>query len=181
MPRVCVLLASGFEEIEAITVIDVLRRAEVEVVTAAVGPSPVRGSHRVMVQADKSLAEAAKEDWDMVVLPGGLPGATNLRDDPGVQDLILRQAKAGRKLAAICAAPIVLGRAGLLKGRKATSYPGFQEQLLGVLYQESAVVCDGNITTSRGPGTAMAFALQLVTDLKGKEAADNLRKGMLVE
>jgi len=180
MARVCVLLANGFEEIEAVTIIDVLRRAEVDLTTAAVAPGPVRGSHGLVVEADRSLADAAKETWDMVILPGGLPGATNLRDDPKVQDLLRRQAEAGRKIGAICAAPIALGKAGLLKGKKATCYPGFQDQLTGASYEESQVVRDGNIVTSRGPGTAMEFALALAADLKGKGVADSLRKGMLV-
>jgi 4-methyl-5(b-hydroxyethyl)-thiazole monophosphate biosynthesis len=180
MAKVCVLLANGFEEIEAITIVDVLRRAEIQTVTAAVTPGPVKGSHGVVVQADRNLADAVRESWDMVVLPGGMPGSTNLRDDPKVQELIGRQAREGKRIGAICAAPIALGKAGILKGRKATSYPGFQDQLAGAVYQEAPVVCDGNITTSRGPGTAMSFALQIVTDLKGKAAADGLRKGMLV-
>jgi 4-methyl-5(b-hydroxyethyl)-thiazole monophosphate biosynthesis len=115
-----------------------------------------------------------------VVLPGGLPGATNLRDDPRVADLLRRQAEAGKRIGAICAAPIVLGKAGLLKGKKATSYPGFQDQLTGASYEVAPVVRDGNIITSRGPGTAMEFALAIVADLKGKATADGLRKGMLV-
>jgi protein deglycase len=180
MPRVCVLLAAGFEEIEAVTIIDVLRRADLDVVTAAVGQNPVKGSHGVVVQADRPLAELKGEAWDMVVLPGGLPGATNLRDDPGVVELLKRQAAKGKGIGAICAAPIALGKAGLLQGRKATSYPGFEDQLTGAVYQEAPVVRDGNIITSRGPGTAMEFALQIVSDLKGRTAAESLRKGMLV-
>jgi protein deglycase len=180
MSRICVLLAEGFEEIEAITTIDVLRRAGLEVVTVSTKPGPVRGAHQVVVQADRDLAQASKESWDMVVLPGGMPGSTNLRDDPAVAEMLRRQAEAGKKIGAICAAPIALGKAGLLKGRKATSYPGFQDQLIGADYQEATVVRDGNILTSRGPGTAMEFALAIVADLKGKPAADALRKGMLV-
>ncbi len=180
MPRVCVLLANGFEEIEAITIVDVLRRAEVEVVTVSLGPNPVRGSHAVAVQADKDLNQALKESWDMVILPGGMPGSTTLRDDARVQDLLKRQNKEGKKIGAICAAPIALGKAGLLAGKKATSYPGFESELPGAKYQEATVVRDGNIITSRGPGTAMEFSLQLAADLKGQPAADMLRKGMLV-
>jgi len=180
MPRVCVLLAAGFEEIEAVTIIDVLRRAELDVVTVAVAQNPVKGSHGVVLQADRALTDVKGEAWDMVILPGGLPGSTNLRDDPGVVDLLVRQAEKGKKIGAICAAPIALGKAGLLKGKKATSYPGFEDQLTGALYQQAAVVRDGNIITSRGPGTAMEFSLQIVADLKGRTAADSLRKGMLV-
>ncbi len=180
MPRVCVLLANGFEEIEAITIIDVLRRAEVEVVAVSLGPNPVRGAHAVAIQADKDLNQALKESWDMVILPGGIPGATTLRDDARVQDLLKRQNKDGKKIGAICAAPIALGKAGILAGKKATSYPGFEGELVGAKYQEAAVVRDGNIITSRGPGTAMEFSLHLAADLMGQPTADQLRKGMLV-
>ncbi len=180
MPRICVLLAEGFEEIEAVTIIDVLRRAGLDVATASLGASPVRGSHGISVAADRPLSKASGEDWDMVVLPGGMPGATNLRDSSEVQALLKAQAAKGKKIGAICAAPIALGKAGLLQGKKATSYPGFQDQLTGAKYQEAAVVADGNIVTSRGPGTALEFALQIVKDLKGKGASDELRKGMLV-
>ncbi len=180
MAKVCVLLANGFEEIEAITIIDVLRRAGIEVAAVGLSPGAVKGSHGVQVEADRDLAAAAGETWDMVILPGGLPGATNLRDDPRVQELLRRQASQGKKIGAICAAPIALGKAGLLKGKKATCYPGFQDQLAGASFQETGVVRDGNIITSRGPGTAMEFALQIAGDLAGKAKADELRKGMLV-
>ncbi len=180
MSKVCVLLANGFEDIEAMTIIDVLRRAELDVVTAAVSPGPVKSAHNVVVQADRNLADCAQEAWDMVILPGGLPGATNLRDDPQVQQLLKNQAGQGKKIGAICAAPIALGKVGLLQGKKATCYPGFQDQLTGASCQEAPVVRDGNIITSRGPGTAMEFALQIVSDLKGKSTSDQLRKGMLV-
>ncbi len=180
MPKVCVLLAEGFEEIEAVTIIDVLRRAKVDVVTLAVTAGPVRGSHGIAIETDRSLADSAGDAWDMVILPGGMPGSTNLRDDPRVLELIRRQAREGKRIGAICAAPIALGKAGVLQGKKATSYPGFQDQLAGASYQEARVVSDGTITTSRGPGTAMEFALQLVTELQGKGTAGELRKGMLV-
>jgi 4-methyl-5(b-hydroxyethyl)-thiazole monophosphate biosynthesis len=180
MARICVLLASGFEEIEAVTIVDVLRRAGLEVATLAVGANPVRGSHAIPITADRRLAEASGEEWDMVILPGGMPASTNLRDDVAVQDLLRRQAAKGGRIGAICAAPIALGKAGLLRGKKATSYPGFQDQLPGASYQEAPVVCDGNIITSRGPGTAMEFALRIVRELKGAPVAEELGKGMLV-
>ncbi len=149
MPKVCVLLAPGFEEIEAITIIDVLRRASIDVVALGVSGGQVRGSHGIGVAADRALAEAESEPWDMVILPGGMPGSTNLRDDPRVQALISRQAKEGKRIAAICAAPIALGKAGVLKGKKATSYPGFEDQLAGASFQTDRVVRDGTILTSR--------------------------------
>jgi len=181
MPRACVLLANGFEEIEAVTLIDVLRRAEVEVVTLGVEGLAVNGAHGITIQADETLAAGAEQTWDMVILPGGLPGAHTLRDDPAVQALIKKQHAGGGKLAAICAAPIALGRAGVLGGKRATSYPGFEAELLGADAQSDRVVRDGTVFTSRGPGTAMQFALALAEDLVGAEAAASLRAGMLVE
>jgi 4-methyl-5(b-hydroxyethyl)-thiazole monophosphate biosynthesis len=179
-----VLLAAGFEEIEAITVIDVLRRAEVEVVVIAVeavGPDlSVRGSRGVQVVADAPLDAATGGTWDAVILPGGLPGARTLRDHLGAQALIRAQHQAGRALAAICAAPIALGKAGVLQGRKATCYPGVERELTGAQLQTEAVVKDGHLTTSRGPGTAMAFALSLVADLASPEKAATLKQQMLV-
>jgi 4-methyl-5(b-hydroxyethyl)-thiazole monophosphate biosynthesis len=181
MPRVCVLLAEGFEEIEAVTIIDVLRRAEVEVVTLSVqGALDVKGSHGISVRADRMLREAARESWDMVVLPGGIPGSNHLRDSPEVQDLLKRQHRAGGRIGAICAAPIALGAAGLLEGKRATSYPGFEKELRGATCLAEPVVRDGTIVTSRGVGTALAFALELVAELSSRQVADELEKRMLV-
>jgi 4-methyl-5(b-hydroxyethyl)-thiazole monophosphate biosynthesis len=176
-----VLLAEGFEEIEATTIVDVLRRAEVDVVVLGVSGREVRGAHGITVLADRPLAEGVDEAWDMVTLPGGLPGATNLRDHAGVQALIRKQVDAGRAVAAVCAAPIALASAGVLTGRRATSYPGFADQMPGAIYEEERVVVDGNITTSRGPGTALPFALELAAQLCGSSVATALRRGMLVE
>jgi 4-methyl-5(b-hydroxyethyl)-thiazole monophosphate biosynthesis len=180
MPKVCVLLADGFEEIEAVTIIDVLRRAEVDVVALGVKGKTVQGAHGLKLEADKTLKEAAGESWAMVILPGGLPGATNLRDDPDVQALIKKQSAKGGKLAAICAAPIALGAAGILENRRATCYPGFEDQLAGARVREERVVADGNLITSRGPGTALEFALRLAAELRDEETAAALREGMLV-
>jgi 4-methyl-5(b-hydroxyethyl)-thiazole monophosphate biosynthesis len=180
MPRCCVTLADGFEEIEAVTIIDVLRRADVETVTLGVAGTTVTGAHGISVQADRTLAEGADEKWDLVILPGGMPGASTLRDDPGVQALIKRQHEAGGRLAAICAAPIALGAAGVLDGRTATCYPSFEDGLTGAKLSESPVVVDGTLTTSRGPGTAFEFALSLVAQLKDDDTARALRTGMLV-
>ncbi len=184
MPRACVPLADGFEEIEAITIVDVLRRAGVEVCVARVGDSAgdlgVTGSHGVVVTADAPLAAAAESTWDLVVLPGGLPGAHHLRDDAGVQRLLRAQHSSGRRVAAICAAPIALGAAGVLTGKRATSYPGFEGELTGADCVEDRVVRDGNVVTSRGPGTALDFSLALVEELCGADTAAELRAGMLV-
>ncbi len=183
MSRACVLLADGLEEIEAVTIIDVLRRAEVDVVTLGVNDGRAIGAHDLVIEADQSLDESLQEPdgpWDMVILPGGMPGATNLRDDPRVQALIRAQNEAGRPLAAICAAPIALGSAGALEGRRATWYPGFEDGLTGATLSEDRVVVDGHVTTSRGPGTALEFSLALVERLCGAETAQALREGMLV-
>ena len=179
MSSVCVLLAEGFEEIEAVTIVDVLRRAGVDVVTLGVEGRQVLGSHGLKLEADKILREGADHEWHMVILPGGMPGSENLRDHPEVQALVKRQSEKGGRLAAICAAPIALASAGVLEGRRATSYPGFGGALAGSDYREERVVVDGNIITSRGPGTAMEFSLRLVEELKGREAAAALAESML--
>ncbi|MBN1442605.1 MAG: DJ-1/PfpI family protein [Planctomycetes bacterium] len=180
MPRVCVLLADGFEEIEATTIVDVLRRAEVEVATLGVSGRDVRGAHDIVIRADRTLEEGGGGPWDAVILPGGMPGSKNLRDDPAVQKLIRRQKDGGGKLAAICAAPIALAAAGVLEGVKATSYPGFDREMKGAKYLQDRVVVDGDVTTSRGPGTALEFALELVRQLCGAGTARELEQGMLV-
>jgi len=180
MKKAIVLLAPGFEEIEAITVVDVLRRAGVEVTVAGVSDADVTGSHGITVRADRLLAEAAEGSYDLVVLPGGLPGATNLRDDPAVQALVRSHAAAGRRVAAICAGPIALAAAGVLRGKRATSYPGFGEQLGCEEYLEEPVVTDGTVTTSRGVGTALDFALALVAQLEGADVAATQAQRMLV-
>lgn len=180
MARVCVLLAEGFEEIEAITVIDMLRRVEIETVMLGLTARRVRGSHGIEVAADRTLAEAAGEPWDLVYLPGGMPGATHLRDDARVRALLQAQIAGGRKVAAICAAPIALEAAGVLAGRRVTSHPGFAGQLASASeYCEDRVVADGLVLTSRGPGTAAELALEIVGQLRSPEAAERLRAAML--
>ncbi len=179
MPSAAVLLAPGFEEIEAVTIIDVLRRADVEVRILGQSEGRITGAHGIRIEVDQLFSDAW-EDWDLVVLPGGMPGATNLRDDERVRGLLQRQRDAGRTVAAICAAPIALGAAGLLTDRIATCYPGFEDGLVGATHSTEAVVVDGGVVTSRGPGTALAFALELVTQLCGRDTADALATGMLV-
>jgi len=181
MKKICVPLAAGFEEIEAITLIDVLRRAGFSVVTSGLDSLQVRGSHNVTVTADITLDEALLGAWDLVVLPGGMPGATNLRDDARIGKLLDQTAKGGGYIGAICAAPIVLDHFGFVRGRKATSYPGFGDQMPGAVYLEDRVVWDGNVITSRGPGTAMEFALAITEMLAGCAKADDLKKQMLVK
>src|SRR5687767_1843058 len=164
--RACVLLAPGFEEIEAVTIIDVLRRGEIDTVVLGVEDLRVEGSHQISISADRTLVDALEEKWDLVVLPGGMPGAANLRDSEVVQRFLKQQDEAGAKLGAICAAPIALAKANLLNGKKATSYPSFEKQVTGATYRREPVVVDGRIITSRGPGTALDFALKLVEELR---------------
>lgn len=176
----CVLLAPGFEEIEAITVIDVLRRAEIPTTVVGVSTIDVTGSHGITIRADALLADVAGTTWRAVILPGGMPGAANLRDDPAVQALVRTHHASGRLVGAICAAPIALASAGVLDDRAATSYPGFDDQLGTAIYKQEPVVIDGNVVTSRAPGTALWFALQLVEQLRDAATAATLRTQMLV-
>jgi len=162
MKRVLVPLAPGFEEIEAVTVIDLLRRADVEVVVAGVERGPIAGSRGVRLLPDASLDDVAGASFDLVVLPGGRGGTDRLIADSRVHALLRDQVRGGRLVAAICAAPEVLHRAGLLEGRQVTSHPSSR-------YREDRVVRDGSIITSRAPGTAMEFAFTLVELLCGKE------------
>ena len=177
---VYVHLAEGFEEIEALTVVDLLRRAGIEVETVSVtGHLAVFGAHGIEVVADILFEDAVYSTCDMIVLPGGMPGATNLDAHEGLREKIYSFHNQGKKLAAICAAPLVLGHAGVLKGKKATCYPSFEKELEGAEVLEDRVVSDQGVITSRGPATAMAFALALVEDLKNKEAADEIASGLL--
>jgi 4-methyl-5(b-hydroxyethyl)-thiazole monophosphate biosynthesis len=180
MARVLVPLANGCEELEAVTIIDLLRRAGIEVVTAGLGDGPVTASRGVVLIPDRRLDQVLDDDFDMVVLPGGLPGADHLDADPRIHALLQRMAEQDRYTAAICAAPKVLLNAGLLDGHKATAYPGVMDGLMtsGSQYLSDAVVIDGKVVTSRGPGTAMEFALTLIDQLLGaakrKEVEDPL-------
>jgi len=171
MTRVLVPLAEGFEEIEAVTVIDLLRRAGIAVSAASLGARRVTGSHGITIEADVTLEEARAGDYDMIVLPGGMPGADHLKQDARVIDLLQEFAAQGRYTAAICAAPTVLAHAGLLSGRAATSFPGFlnAHSAPGIRLRQEAVVVDGKVVTSRGAGTAMDFGLALVELLEGAE------------
>jgi protein deglycase len=169
MARTLVPLAQGCEELEAITVIDLLRRAGVEVVSAGLDARPVRASRGVVLIPDTTLDEVMSDSFDMIVLPGGLPGADNLDQDARIHTLLQRMNRDGKYTAAICAAPKVLASAGLLRGRKATGYPGVLEKTgqSAIDIGLEAVVRDGTVITSRGPGTAMDFALELIELLVG--------------
>ena len=180
MASVLVPLAQGCEELEAVTVVDLLRRAGIEVVTAGLDAQPVTASRGMTLLPDMTLEMALQQSFDMVVLPGGLPGADHLGDDPRVIRLLQDMAASDAYTAAICAAPRVLARAGLLDGKRATSYPGAldTEAVPGIEYLETAVVTDGRVITSRGPGTAMDFALVLIETLVGKTKRDEVEAGL---
>lgn len=181
MARVLVPLAEGCEEIEAVTVIDLLRRAGIEVISAGLKPGPVRASRGTVLVPDATLDQVLEADFDMVVLPGGLPGADHLNADHRLHGLLRRLDGQERYIAAICAVPKVLADAGLLKGRRATSFPGALDatRLAGVSYQERPVVQDGHLITSRGPGTAMDFALALIEILEGKARRALVEQGLM--
>lgn len=180
MASVLVPLAQGCEELEAVTIVDLLRRAGVEVLTASLDGEPITASRGVRLLADTDLDEALQRDYDMVVLPGGKAGADNLESDPRVRDLLRKMADSERFTAAICAAPKVLASAGVLEGKQATSFPGALEgvEIPGLDYREDPVVADGKIITSRGPGTAMDFALELIEVLAGRHKRDEVESGL---
>jgi 4-methyl-5(b-hydroxyethyl)-thiazole monophosphate biosynthesis len=180
MSRVVVPLLDGFEEIEAVTIIDVLRRAEIDVTVAGESPGSVRGSHDIEVIADAAIADVAVDRVEMIVLPGGMPGATNLANHAGVCRLVKQLAAAGKYTCAICAGPIALAAAGVIAGKRVTCYPGFESHLEAGKFVQDRVVVDGKLVTSRGPGTAMEFALTLVKLLAGVSADRALAERMLV-
>lgn len=178
MAKVYLFLTNGFEEIEGLTVVDLLRRANIDVVTASVtGSLYVTGSHQIEVKADALFEELDFTEGDMLVLPGG-PGTKNLREHQGLDQLLKQYHSQGKKLSAVCAAPSVLGSKGLLKGRKATCFPGYEETLLGAHAMSEAVVTDGNVITSKGMGTSMDFGLAIIESLSGKEEAVKVAKSI---
>lgn len=183
MARVLIPLAQGCEELEAVTVIDLLRRAEIEVVTAGLAPGQVRCSRGTVLMPDTVLDAAMDEDFDMIVLPGGLPGANHLDADDRIHRLLARHHAEDRYAAAICAAPKVLANAGLLDGKSATGYPGVlsMEDFPEIDLLNVPVVVDGKAITSRGPGTAMDFALQLIESLVGKSKRDEVETALVRE
>ncbi len=178
MPKVLVPLAQGCEEIEAVTIIDLLRRAGIEVISASLDDQPIRASRGVMLLADTTLDFALTQEFDMIVLPGGQPGTNNLKADLRIISLLKKMATQEKYVAAICAAPSVLATAGLLGGKNATSFPGALDAYPEVLQQKIIVVIDGKIITSRGPGTAMDFALTLIEKLVGKSKCEEVAAGL---
>ena len=182
MKTIFVFLADGFEEIEALAPVDILRRAGLSVKTVSVmDEQVVAGAHGVPVLADVMFNEVNAEDAEMILLPGGLPGATNLDAHQGLSQMILDFAKEEKPLAAICAAPLVFGNRGLLEGKKATCYPGFETYLKGAQYTAALVEKDGNFITGKGPGAAMEFAFAIVEKYCGVGMVSELKKGMMIQ
>nr|WP_319510273.1 DJ-1 family glyoxalase III [uncultured Draconibacterium sp.] len=182
MKKIAVHLAEGFEEIEAISIIDVLRRAGLEVTVVSMNESmEVNGAHDITVKADTLFDDMDYDKIDMIVLPGGMPGSANLKAHSGLREQILNFNDMKKPLAAICAAPMVFGNLGLLKEKQATCYPGFEDELHGAIITGEAVAEAENIITGKGAGVVIKFALKIVEKFKGKEVADELGAKMIVQ
>lgn len=176
MSRVLVPLAQGCEELEAVTITDLLTRAGIDVVTAGLDDRPVKASRGMTLIPDTMIEKVINDTFDLIVLPGGLPGANYLRDDTNIQNILKKQANANKPVAAVCAAPKALAKAGLLLGKTVTCYPGSLDDsdLTNIKVNSTAVEIDGNVITSRGPGTAMDFTLALIELLEGKKRRDEV-------
>ena len=181
MAKVYVFLAEGFEDVEALIPVDVLRRGGVDVTTVSIEEENlmVMSAHGVQMMADATFEECDFGDADLLLLPGGMPGATNLYGHKGLCAAVKAHAAAGRRIAAICAAPaVVLGQLGLLQGRRATCYPGFERLLAGATYTADLFTTDGNITTGEGPAAAFPFAYELLALLTNRQTSDQIAEGM---
>jgi 4-methyl-5(b-hydroxyethyl)-thiazole monophosphate biosynthesis len=181
MEKILVFLADGFEEIEALTAVDYLRRADLEVDTVSIKDTKeVTGAHKITVLADKLIDQIDVKDYKLAYVPGGLPGSTNLRDDDKVIEILQEINDRGDYVSAICAGPIVLDKAGILKDKKATSFPGFDKEMenVGTYVDDEIVVVDGNVITGRGAAIAIYQALKIIEILKGKDAADQVKDGI---
>ena len=173
-------LATGFEEVEALAPVDILRRGGVEIKTVSVtGDLIVESAHGVGIKADALFEDIDPTDADLLMLPGGLPGATNLNEHEGLRKALVEQNARGGRIAAICAAPLVLGGLGLLEGRKATCYPGFEKYMTGATYTADLCTVDGNITTGEGPAAALPYAYTLLAALTDRQTADGIADGMM--
>ena len=182
MAKLGIFMADGCEEIEGLTVVDVVRRAKMEIVTISItGKKEVTSSHNVTFFTDALAEDVNYDELDGIILPGGMPGTLNLGANATVNKIIKEFAAAGKLVCAICAAPSVLGSAGILTGKKATCHPGFEEKLSGATVCEEEVAVDGNIITSRGMGTAIAFALAIVRYFKDEAAVDEICKGLVYQ
>ncbi len=176
-----IYLAPGFEEIEAVTIIDLLRRADIDVTVAGLEEGAVTGSHGISIQSDVYYEDINPDEFDYMVLPGGQPGTNNLKQNLKVLDSLKKFRKGNKLIGAICAAPIVLHEAGILEGKKVTSYPSEEKVFNTSIYQSSAVVKDDNIITSRGVGTAIDFALDLIGEIKGENVKQDTAARILYE
>jgi 4-methyl-5(b-hydroxyethyl)-thiazole monophosphate biosynthesis len=179
MTKALVILADGFEEIEALTIVDILRRSGVITITAGVSTNPITSARNVQLNADKHVNSIDCNDFDMIILPGGMPGAENIDQNKTVERLLQCFNKKEKYIAAICASPFILSNKGLLKDKKATSYPSFENQVNAKEYLDESVVVDGKIITSRGPATAAEFSFKLAELLVGQEKVEELKKAML--
>ena len=180
MSKVCVFFGAGFEEIEALTVVDILRRAGVDTTMVSVSEErKVTGSHAITVEMDAVISEVDFESLDMIVLPGGMPGTANLEACEALMEQVDAFASQDRIVAAICAAPSILGHRGILKGRKACCYPSWESHLEGAVVLEQPAVIDGNLVTGRGMGAAVPFALAIIERLQGKDAACRMAENMV--
>ncbi|MBI5326827.1 MAG: DJ-1/PfpI family protein [Deltaproteobacteria bacterium] len=179
MKLVLIPLPPGFEEIEALAVVDILRRAGAEVITAGIGENPIEGRNKIKVLADAPLDSVKDQDFDMIVLPGGAVGTENLKKDLRIKEIVERLHKKGRFVTAICAAPTALSAIGVTAGRIVTSHPTVRTKLEKEKISDERVVVDGNIITSQGPGTAIEFAFKLVEVLFGKDKVAEVNKGVL--
>ena len=175
-----VFLATGFEEVEATTILDILRRGGVEAQFVSIEEKTVVGTHGIPIIADQTFEEADLAQCEMLVLPGGLPGATNLQADERVRSSLKAFYEAGKWIAAICASPMIFGEMGFVEGKKATIYPGMEKELKGAEPVAAHAVVDGNVITGRAPGAAMEFALTLVKELKGQKTADQVRAELVM-
>ncbi len=182
MKTACLLLAEGFEEVEALTQADYLRRAGINVTIAGIAGKNARGAHGIVVETDAG-PEALEREYDAIVLPGGMPGARNLAESSAVRNLISRHYAQGKLIAAICAAPAVVlhGACNLLQGKKFTGYPGTEDSVKGAHFVPERVVVDGNIITSRGPGTAGEFAVAIIAALEDRQKADEVARHALLK
>jgi 4-methyl-5(b-hydroxyethyl)-thiazole monophosphate biosynthesis len=180
MRNIAVHLADGFEEIEAVSIIDVLRRAELNIIVVSItGNIEVKGSHGIKIIADQLFNEVNYESVDMIILPGGMPGSANLNEHLGLREQILNFNENNKLLGAICAAPLVFGNLGILKNKKATCYPGFENQLHGAIVTNENIEVAGNIITGKGAGVAINFALKIAEIFKGKTTAEKLAEKMI--
>jgi len=181
MSTICIPLANGFEELEAITLIDILRRAKINVITAGVNVEWVEGAHQIKIQADTAIKNISASKIDMILLPGGMQGTKGLCQDQYVQKLIKEMNTQNKTIGAICAAPLALDAAQVIKGTF-TCYPGLQNQIRSPHYQESPnVIIDENIMTSKGPATAMEFALEIVRFFMGEQVYNDLKEDLLAD